>query len=138
MEVNDPCRWDKYQKIWFTELKRQHIDNNVKFFLQAEAVRQKMVNIPRLEFVMVQRYRNIIIFHVGPHYINIKPWQDPHNQWLVTKFRLTKEEIDNIIREWPEEWKELVAYGQLYAKVDPRKEGTSGSQPGGPLEEYNL
>ena len=74
---------------------------------------------------------------MGSQCINLQRRQEPQNQWLVTEFRLAEEEIDNIITKWIDEWKEPVVDDQFSIKVDPRKEGTCGTQPGGPQEEEN-
>ena len=121
MEFSFPFWGAKHQNIWYSYIKRRQIDNNLEFFLQVEAVRQKMLSMPRIEATMVQRYRNTIIFHLWPHYISIQQRQDPHHQWLVIEFKLTKEEIDNIVQEWKEEWRDIVVDYQWYAEIDPKR-----------------
>ena len=52
----------------------------------------------------------------------------PQNQWLVMEFEQTKEKIDNIVDEWLNEWKKPVIDNRFSTEVDPRKEGTYGTQ----------
>ena len=85
------------------------------------------MSTPKIEVVLVKLYRKSIIFHAGPHYIIFQPRWDPHNQWLVTEFRLTEDEIENIVQEWTEEWREPVEDDQLSAYIDPRREGPLGT-----------
>ena len=40
----------------------------------------------RLNDAIVQRFRHIVIFEIGPHHINIHPHQEQQQQIFPTKF----------------------------------------------------
>ena len=43
---------------------------------------------------------------------------------LTTQFKLTKEDMDSIVQEWPEKWKPPIEYYQLSIEEETRQEGT--------------
>ena len=63
---------------------------------------------------------------------------DPQHQWLTTTFQLSEEEIDTIVRDQQEDWKQLLTKDQLSVENEAQQDGTSRTQPGIPQEEYNL
>ena len=42
---------------------------------------------------------------IGPRAIFIHAYIDPEKQWLTMHYKLNNEELDDIVEEWPEQWK---------------------------------
>ena len=55
---------------------------------------------------------------MGPHVIHIQARRDEENQWLTTQYKLTDEELDTIIHEWPTEWKLPISREELSDTVE--------------------
>ena len=67
----------------------------------------------RLDDATVQQFCSIVKFDISSHHIYIYPQQQPQRQKLQSKIIVTKEEIQNIINQWPKEWRVLVSEEQI-------------------------
>ena len=50
----------------------KQLDNNIEFYLHADALKRHIEKILRVEDATMQHYRNIIRFTMGPYHIYIK------------------------------------------------------------------
>ena len=60
--------------------------------------------VPRLPNYAVAKYQWLIQFAIGPHSIYIQAWRDPEKQWIPMDYKVTDEELDAIVQEWPTKW----------------------------------
>jgi hypothetical protein len=44
-------------------------------------------------------------FKAGPHHMYIQAKRDPDQQWLLTSYRLTKQDVSLIVNDWEAEWR---------------------------------
>jgi len=95
----------RYASLWNSKISKRQIPNNVTFSFYVMNIDYNIKKTPRLIENIIAKYNNIARFKVGMHYIYIHPIRDPERQWLVTSFKLTNEEVDQIIGEWEEAWK---------------------------------
>ena len=50
---------------------------------------------------------------MGPHVIRIQVRHDSEKKWLTTMYKLMDEELEEIIDDWPVEWKVSVSIEEL-------------------------
>ena len=60
----------------------------------------------------------MINFTAGAFHLYLQPRQDPQHPWLTTAFQLYEEELDLIVWDWPEEWKQHVTNDLLSIETD--------------------
>ena len=81
--------------------------------MHGEGITNQVKNMYILDNAIVQRFRQIIRFEIGPRHINMQPRQDEQHQSFPTKFIMTEEEVEEIVNDWPKEWCVLVLEDQL-------------------------
>ena len=73
--------------------------------MHSEALHQVSQQLHRLRTTTVQRYSSFIKFEVDVHNINIFPIKGPPRQIHQAKFVVTDDDVDAIVKLWPEEWR---------------------------------
>ena len=62
---------------------------------------------------------------IGPHSIHVQERHDPERQWFPTPYKLSDEELEVIIDDWPTPWRDPISLEEvsmsplLDALVDP-------------------
>ena len=81
--------------------------------MHGEVILHHVKNMYRLDDATVQQFCSIVKFDISSHHIYIQPRQRVQCQKLQTSFIMSKEEIQEIINQWPKEWRVLVSEEQI-------------------------
>jgi hypothetical protein len=71
----------------------------------------------------VEEHKNIENFQVSRHNVWIHEKRDPKNNRLQMKYHITGEEVQWVMKDWPDEWKVTKKKGQK--GKNPIEDGTS-------------
>ena len=99
------CRGACYKNLWALNNKERQTDKRIQFYLYLDALWDVTGIILRLTNEVATKYRRHARLSIGAHAIHIHEWHDVEHHWLMTKYKLTDEELDVIINECPLEWK---------------------------------
>ena len=105
--------------------------------MHGEAIRNKVRNMCRLYDDTVQQFRQVVIFDIGTHHVNMQPCQDQHCKCLLTKFIISQEEAEEIVDEWLTKWYVSVPEYQLQ-KEEEQLQKEDPPPPNDGNEEENL
>jgi hypothetical protein len=83
--------------------KRRKIDTNVDFFLCNERIHKCIKETPQI----VEAYTPIAWFQEDRHHIYIEAKKDSREEYVHTKYKITKEDIHLIMQDWDPNWKVL-------------------------------
>ena len=89
------------------------MDYVIHFWVYWEALQVAAVRVPHLSNYATAKYQRLIQFTIGPHSIYIQARWDLNKQWLPLAYKVTDEELDALIQEWPAEWCNLVSQEEL-------------------------
>jgi hypothetical protein len=80
------------------------MDTNVAFYIYKETIRDNIERTPCILPQVVEAYKEVAHFKAGHHHMYVQVKKDPDQQWLPTQYRLTEEEMGNIMDDWDDEW----------------------------------
>ena len=95
--------------------------------MQAEALREVVCQTHRIPATTVHRYVAFVKFEADIHNINLLPTKAPHRQIHQARFIVTDDDLDAIVKLWPEEW-----CGPL---IEPLPEDQNAEEP--PIHQVN-
>ena len=73
MKVHVPCHKACYQNLWYEEKnQRQQLENNIEFYMHADALRHHIGSQSGIAAKIVQQYRNVIKFIAWAHHFHIQ------------------------------------------------------------------
>ena len=105
MDVPISYLGERYLNIWEENANREHQqDNNIVFFMHAEALWEVVRKNHRIHATTVHRYATFVKFEADIHNRNILPTKAPHWQIYQARFIVTDNDVDAIVKLWPKEW----------------------------------
>ena len=88
------------------DLERQYINNQV-FYTYYQQLSSLIASNPRITKELADRYKKGIRFMADMHRIYIKLRCVKDQDWYNGAYQMDQQDIEEIIKEWPEEWRNL-------------------------------
>ena len=63
-----------------------------------------MVKITQLSDTTAVKYQWIMWVTIRPHTIQIQAHRDPEKKWFPMAYKVTYEELEAVVQDWPIEW----------------------------------
>ena len=133
MDVPLPCLGARFQNLWEEKKDKDwQKDKNIELFFHAETLRNVVRRSHRIHIVMVHRYMNFVIFQDGAHNMILEPKKDLVKQAHNVGFMITNTDVDDIVKEFPEEWHNPLAkpLPEHLNKEDPPMDHNDGHDMG--------
>ena len=106
MDVPISCLGEIYQNLWEDKVNSKHQqDKNIVFFMHVEVLREFVRQTHRIHTTTVHRYAAFVKFEADVHNINLLPTKAPLWQIHQAIFIETDDNVDAIVKLWPEEWR---------------------------------
>ena len=103
--VRGECRGVRYVNLWANQdPDNQRVSNNV-FFTYYQQLCAVVASRPRITKDLTDMYKKQIHFMTDLHRIYIKPRGVKTKDWYTGSYRMVKVDIEEIIKEWLEEWR---------------------------------
>lgn len=105
LTIRGECRGVCYVKLWANpDPDRQRINNQVSFTYY-QYLFAMVASRPRITKDLTDMYKKQIHFMMDLHHICIKPRGIKTKDWYTGSYRMVQADIEEIIKEWPEEWR---------------------------------
>ena len=95
------CRGVHYANLWANaNPKRKHVNNQV-FYTYYQQPSTLIDSKPKITKDLTDLYKKRIRFMANMHRIYIKPQSVKDQDWYTGAYRMEKQDIEEIIKEWP-------------------------------------
>lgn len=105
LTVKGECQGVRYANLWaHQDPDRQRVSNQV-FFTYYQQLCVVVASRPRITKDVTDMYKKRVCFMADLHHIYIKPRGVKTKDWYTGSYRMVQANTKEIIKEWPEEWK---------------------------------
>ena len=111
LTIPTDCRGVRYANLWETkDLEHENLSNMV-FYTYYQMLCEAIQKMHHITNEVTDAYSKKIWFLADMHQIWIKPRGIKKYGWYVGPYHMTVEDIEKIIKEWPQEWQNIEAKG---------------------------
>jgi hypothetical protein len=103
----------RFSTLWYTNDMSKQWQLNVVFHAYYQQLKFSIKSFPRMTPCTLHQYRPIAKFCADPYFIYITMCRDESKDELQSYYKLTNEDMDNIMKEWPEEFHTPVLDAEL-------------------------
>ena len=104
LTVPTDCRGVRYANLWATKDPEHENLNNMVFYTYYQMLCEAIQKTPRITNEVTDAYSKKVWFLADMHQIWIKPCGIKKSGCYAGLYRMTAEDIEQIIKEWPQEW----------------------------------
>jgi hypothetical protein len=104
----------RFSTLWYTNDMTKQWQSTILFHAYYQQLKVSIDSFPRMTPCTLHQYRPIAKFHVDPNFIYITVHIDERKEELHSYYKLTKEDMEKITKEWPEEFLVPVADVELF------------------------
>lgn len=122
LTVLTDCRGVRYANLWATKDPEHENLSNMVFYMYYQMLCEAIQRTPRITNDVTDVYSKKVRFLVDMHQIWIKPRSIKKSGWYVGLYCMTVEDIEKIIKEWPEKWQNIEAKGDDDTKSEKGSE----------------
>ena len=123
LTIPTDCRGVRYANLWETkDLEHENLSNMV-FYMYYQMLYEVIQKTPRITNEVIDAYSKKVWFLADMHQIWIKPHGIKKFGWYASPYRMIVEDVEQIIKEWPEEWKNIEAKcdDDIESEKDPKE-----------------
>lgn len=102
--VPTDCRGVHYANLWATKDPEHKNLSNMVFYTYYQMLCEAIQKMPRITNEVTDAYSKKVWFLADMHQICIKPRGIKKSDWYAGPYRMTIEDVEQIIKEWPQEW----------------------------------
>jgi hypothetical protein len=94
----------RFSTLWYTNDMSKQWQSNVVFHAYYQQLKVFIEAFPHMTPRTLHQYRPISKFHIDLHFIYITARRDESKEELQSYYKLTDEDMEQITKEWPEEF----------------------------------
>ena len=105
------CHRVHYANLWATKDPEHENLSNMVFYTYYQMHCEAIQRTPHITNDVIDAYSKKVWFLVDMHQRWIKPCGIKKSSWYTGPYHMTAEDMEQIIKEWPEEWQNIDAKG---------------------------
>jgi uncharacterized protein YpbB len=94
----------RFSTLWYTNDMTKQWQSNAIFHAYYQQLKVSIESFPCMTPHTLHQYIPIAKFHANLHFIYITVPRDENNEELQSYYKLTDEDMEQITKEWPEEF----------------------------------